>query len=66
MRHAPDKHGEHAREETNADGEVRLSVVDAAARAEVLLPSIVVGREREPLAPGRHAASGFDFNEDGP
>ena len=55
MRHAPDEHGEHAREETNADGEVRLSVADAAARAEVLLPPIVVGREREPLAPGgRH------------
>ena len=44
MRHAPDKHGEHAREETNADGEVSLLVLDAAARAEVLLPPIIVGR----------------------
>ena len=56
MRHAPDKHGEHAREETNADGEIRLLVLDAAARAEVLLPPIVVGREREPLAPGAHCS----------
>ena len=53
MRHAPDKHGEHAHEETNADGEVRFAVLDAAARAEVLLPPVVVGRERESLAPGR-------------
>ena len=44
MRHAPDKHGEHAHEQAHADCEVGLSVVDAAARAEVLLPSIVVGR----------------------
>ena len=28
-----------------ADGEVRFNVLDAAARAEVFLPSIVVGRE---------------------
>ena len=54
MRHGPNKHGEHAHEETDADGEVRFTVLDGAARAEVLLPSIVVGREREPLAPGRH------------
>ena len=65
MRHAPDKHGEHAHEETDADDEVRFSVLDAAARAEVVLPSIIVGREGEPLA-GRHICarrlSYFDVN----
>ena len=54
MGHAPDKHGKHGEKQAHADREVRLSVLDAAARAEVLLPPIVVGREREPLAPGRH------------
>ena len=44
MRHGPNKHGKHAHEQAHSDGEIRLSVLDAAARAEVILPSIIVGR----------------------
>ena len=47
--------GEHAREQAHSDGEVRFVAFYAAAGTKIFLPPIVVGREREPLAPGgRH------------
>ena len=68
MRHAPDEHGQYTHEQAHSDGEVRFVAFYAAAGTEVFLPPIVVGRERESLAPGRHCCarrlSYFDVNED--